>query len=314
MNVKAIALAFAIGAIPNTGFADEPVDYQKMLNDLSDSGKNTYNNIVRSIPTTDQMWSLYNNNVPNREDIIKDGERYKNIIITGTPSIDEIYKKSAALKDVLILNAPSLDGVAKQGKDLGDQFNQYYISHKPTKEQWIYGGCYGALLSSLLAIEFATGGLITTTLGVTSIFAQVGGALFLAGTMNLNPAVADPICNSLMPPSKEDSDSAKYAASIISLPIGIVMGNALLDGFLPKPNYETYRNNLNKGMNKAYRANKATIDPNGLRGREYAYDLDHIIPGKACYTLGAPPSLCNSRYNLQVIPASLNRSIGSKGW
>ena len=43
------------------------------------------------------------------------------------------------------------------------------------------------------------------------------------------------------------------------------------------------------------------------------YDIDHVIPVKCGWVMKIPPAVIASISNLQALPASINRSIGSKG-
>jgi hypothetical protein len=76
--------------------------------------------------------------------------------------------------------------------------------------------------------------------------------------------------------------------------------------------YKAYRHLVDRETAVIYRSYRATIDPQGLRGKLHGYDLDHILSVKDCYRTGMTVQACSSPTNLQVIPAYENRSMGCK--
>lgn len=76
--------------------------------------------------------------------------------------------------------------------------------------------------------------------------------------------------------------------------------------------YKVYRHLVDRETAVIYRINRAVIDPQGLRGKQHGYDLDHIQSVKDCYRTGTTVQACSAPTNLQVIPAHENRSMGCK--
>lgn len=75
--------------------------------------------------------------------------------------------------------------------------------------------------------------------------------------------------------------------------------------------YQSYRKQVDRLTVATWRAHRAELDPEGLRGQ--GHDLDHLIPARCAYAYGWPASEAAQAWNLRVIPASLNRSQGARG-
>ncbi|WP_146205450.1 MULTISPECIES: hypothetical protein [unclassified Azospirillum] len=100
--------------------------------------------------------------------------------------------------------------------------------------------------------------------------------------------------------------------SIVGAGFGVRHAQAARDtrmGYYSRENYADYRKRADSYMNKAYRANKSTIDPNGIRGKDF--HLDHKIPVKCFFELGLPVRMSAFVHNFELIPAAENLSKGS---
>ena len=77
------------------------------------------------------------------------------------------------------------------------------------------------------------------------------------------------------------------------------------------PERAAYDKEVRTHTERSYRDNKATIDPQGLRGK--GHDLDHITPRGQGFREGTPPAQIGAKENLRMLPSSQNRSEGCRG-
>jgi hypothetical protein len=96
-------------------------------------------------------------------------------------------------------------------------------------------------------------------------------------------------------------------AAAVGRVVGVI-GGALL---LAPGDYAGYEAEARALTEETYRANRALIDPAGLRGADY--HLHHIVPLRCGFSLGIPASIMAGSGNLEVITAEANQRIGAMG-
>jgi hypothetical protein len=88
-------------------------------------------------------------------------------------------------------------------------------------------------------------------------------------------------------------------------------GAAAAVGRLWLGNFATYSRSVRLATERTYKTARERIDPYELRGLLAGYDLDHALSVGCGYLLGVPASIMASPWNLQMLPSSENRSLGS---
>jgi hypothetical protein len=111
------------------------------------------------------------------------------------------------------------------------------------------------------------------------------------------------------------NESAMKAGTIAGTMLGLTLGSAGASQFI---NWRQFRHFKDFGgyASEARSLTRQSLSPvkaqtEALRAK--SHDIDHVIPVKCGWILRIPPNVIGSLSNLQGLPASVNRSIGSKG-
>ena len=107
------------------------------------------------------------------------------------------------------------------------------------------------------------------------------------------------------------SDSALKAGRLAGITIGTIGAAKVVEWeqFWRFKNYAGYAHEARNLTRQSLGPLRPQIQ--ALRGA--FYDIDHVIPVKCGWALRIPPERIGSLPNLQALPASINRSIGTKG-
>ncbi|WP_157091382.1 hypothetical protein [Methylobacterium nodulans] len=110
-------------------------------------------------------------------------------------------------------------------------------------------------------------------------------------------------------------ESAVEAGKLAGITFGAILGGAGAGQFLAWQRFRHFKDfqGYARAARSLTRQSLTPVKPSVqlLRGR--GYDIDHVIPVKCGWTMKIAPEVIGSLSNLHALPASINRSIGSKG-
>jgi hypothetical protein len=174
-----------------------------------------------------------------------------------------------------------------------------------TSDQLVDGTISAVVTGSMIAGATAGCGLAGSVVGIAP---GIGAAFVCAAVADhWSPYVVE-FTHSYVITDREIDETAAWMGRLIGNVAGAGAG-ALTIKAMWLGNFARYSTSVRALTAKTYRSFQDVIDPQSLRG--LGHDLDHKLSIGCGWLLGLPARVMASTWNLQMLPSSINRSLGS---